>query len=290
MPTDIDSAFSEFYALLTTLAAETAAAKQHRESIQQCLESKFELTSFFLSGSFGNGTNIRGYSDVDRFAVIPAENTPERLGALLRKVAIALRRRFPLTGIRVDTPAVYVPFGPDGSESTDVIPAVHEGKTHDGFRYFAIAGRKGSWVMAGPEAHNAFVARADEWHDGGTKQLIRYVKAWRYLRQVPISSFYLELRVASYALDRPSIYFPSDIFFVLDELWRDRLVAFRDPMGISGLIDACAFPGQRTEALRKLRIARAVAERALLLESKGRVKTAFLVWTRLFGKQFPSYR
>ncbi len=290
MPTDIDSAFSEFYALLTTLAAESAAAKQHRESIRQCLELKFGLTSFFQSGSFGNGTNIRGYSDVDRFAVIPAENTPERSGALLRKVAIALRRRFPLTGIRVDTPAVYVPFGHDGSESTDVIPAVHEGTTHDGFRYLAIAGGGGSWVMAGPDAHNAFVARADEWHDGGTKRLIRYVKAWRYLRQVPISSFYLELRVASYALDRPSVYFPNDMFFVLDELWRDQLVAFRDPMGISGLIDACSFPGQRTEALRKLRIARAAAERALRFESEGRVKTAFFNWTRLFGKRFPSYR
>jgi hypothetical protein len=79
------------------------------------------MTGFFKAGSLGNGTSIRNYSDVDYFASIPSQNLKQNSSKTLSEVADVLRNRFPGTsGIRVDVPAVVVPFGTDASEATDV--------------------------------------------------------------------------------------------------------------------------------------------------------------------------
>ena len=46
-------------------SAETAAVASHRASIKQKLESHCGTIGFFRPGSFGNGTSVIGYSDVD---------------------------------------------------------------------------------------------------------------------------------------------------------------------------------------------------------------------------------
>lgn len=124
MPTSVDQGFREFHNRLVASSTESEAAKNHRSSIGSCLQSHFGMTHFFRSGSFGTGTNIRNYSDVDYFAVIPIENLKDDSSNTLSEISDVLRNRFPLTqGIRVDSPAVVVPFGTDASEAVEVIPA-----------------------------------------------------------------------------------------------------------------------------------------------------------------------
>jgi tRNA nucleotidyltransferase (CCA-adding enzyme) len=123
MATTIDAAFNEFLNNLRATRVETATAASHRASIEARLQASFGMTSFFRTGSFGNGTNITGYSDVDYFAVIPTTNLKRNSAASLEEVAKALRERFPLTdGIRIDSPGVRVPFGLDGAEATEIVP------------------------------------------------------------------------------------------------------------------------------------------------------------------------
>jgi hypothetical protein len=50
---------------------ETSATVSHRASIKACLENNFGLKRFTRIGSFGNGTNVSGYSDVDYLACLP---------------------------------------------------------------------------------------------------------------------------------------------------------------------------------------------------------------------------
>jgi len=71
MTKTIDKGFRIFHTWLTPTATETAAATRHRASIEACLKANFEIKRFFRTGSFGNGTSIRGFSDVDYFASIP---------------------------------------------------------------------------------------------------------------------------------------------------------------------------------------------------------------------------
>ena len=72
MPTrTVDQGFRAFLQRLTPTTGESTAAKTHRASIETCLKNNFGMTRFFRTGSFGNGTSISGYSDVDYFAEIP---------------------------------------------------------------------------------------------------------------------------------------------------------------------------------------------------------------------------
>src|SRR5713101_2599997 len=104
MPTDIATAFEEFANRLTTRSGETAAQAGHRISIDACLKSKLGMKSMFMSGSFGRGTNIPNHSDVDRFAIFPADLWETSSRATLVKLLNALRQRFPGTIARIDVP------------------------------------------------------------------------------------------------------------------------------------------------------------------------------------------
>lgn len=91
MPTkSVPDGFKEFRKRLVTSTTETEAAKSHRASIEACLKSNFGLLRFFRSGSFGNGTNVRNYSDVDFFASLPNKSIKENSSSMLREVASAL--------------------------------------------------------------------------------------------------------------------------------------------------------------------------------------------------------
>jgi hypothetical protein len=122
MAKTVDEGFRIFHSWLTPTIGETDAAKSHRASVSGSLKNSLEISRFFRSGSFGNGTSVRGYSDVDFFAVIPERNIRSTAYATLRVVWSALDGRFPNTGVAIRTPAVWLPFGTDASESTDVVP------------------------------------------------------------------------------------------------------------------------------------------------------------------------
>ena len=71
MPRSIEEGFADFLAKLKATAPEVEAAKRHRASIEACLRNNFGLLRFTRIGSFGNGTSVSGYSDVDYLASIP---------------------------------------------------------------------------------------------------------------------------------------------------------------------------------------------------------------------------
>lgn len=290
MPRTLDEGFRDFLYNLTPSSTESTAAKSHRLSIQSCLKANFGLDAFFRSGSFGNGTSIYGYSDVDYFAVIPTKSLTQTSSASLRKIRDALDARFPRTGVAVSTPAVRVPFGNLAAESTEVVPADYVGRTvGGGYNLYEIADGDDGWMRSSPDAHNAYVARVDSKLDGRLKPLIRFVKAWKYLRSVPISSFYLELRITQYASAETYISYDEDIARVLSRLEANELAKLQDPLGISGYISACATQAQLADALSKVHTARTRAQKAVQARKDGDLKDAFGWWDLLYGQWFPSY-
>ena len=205
MPRTVDEGFRDFLTKLTPTGYESEAAKNHRASIEACLKTNFNLQRFFRTGSFGNGTSIAGYSDVDYFASIPADKLGDNSTTALSKVRDALNKRFPNTGVRVNCPAVKVPFGTVVSESTEVVPAIAADLTKDKRIIYKIPDCASSWMRSSPDAHNAYVRDIDQKLSSKVKPLIRFIKAWKYYQQVPIVSFYLELRVAEYAYTQSAI-------------------------------------------------------------------------------------
>lgn len=290
MSKTVEEGFREFHGRLTPTGGESEAAKRHRSSIEACLKSEFGLTRFFRTGSFGNGTSIRGHSDVDYFAQIPSNNLHQNSYTTLRRLWNKLDARFPNTGVKVRSPAILVPFGNIKSEWTEVVPADLIDETEDGFKIYEIPNSKGRWVKSSPEMHNVFVSIIDKEKGRKVKPLVRFLKAWKYFRDVPISSFYLELRVAKYSLDQDYIIYSFDCMNVLKLLWNNQLAAIQDPMGISGYIHPCLSDAKKSDAISKLKTSYIRAQKAYKEESEGRIKDAFYWWNLVFNGYFPTYR
>lgn len=77
MPRTVDEGFRDFLTRLTPSSTESDAAKAHRASIEARLKNDFGLLRFFRTGSFGNGTSISGYSDVDYLASLPYDQVTQ---------------------------------------------------------------------------------------------------------------------------------------------------------------------------------------------------------------------
>jgi hypothetical protein len=285
----IDEGFRDFLTSLTPSSFESDRAKSHRASIKACLENNFNMRRFFRIGSFGNGTSISGYSDVDYFANIPSDKLKQNSGTSLGEVRDALKQRFPTTAVRVDCPAVKLPFGPDAKETFEVVPADYIEKTDDDYSIYDIPDCSEGWMRSSPDAHNAYVQEIDQELGRKVKPVVRFIKAWKYYRQVPISSFYLELRVAKYAEEESSIIYDIDVKRVFSLLDRIGLARIQDPMGISGYISSCSTGTKSEDAKSKPSTALSRAEKALAAKDRGDIDEAFAWWNLVYDGNFPSY-
>jgi hypothetical protein len=288
MPRTIQEGFEDLLLKLRPRTSESEAAKSHRSSIEACLRNNFGLNRFVRIGSFGNLTSISRHSDVDYLACLPTSQLTEISTSSLVKVRTALDARFPNTGVKVSCPAVVVPFGARKSEVTEIVPADYT-SVANGYNVYDIADCAGGWMKASPDAHNAYVRSVDEKHGGKVKPLIRFIKAWKYFRDVPISSFYLELRIAKYADGESLIVFDIDVQRILRSLWDHQLASMRDPMGVSGMISACKTSVMKSDALSKLLTAVVRAEKARESSTKGDISDAFEWWRLLYNYEFPTY-
>jgi hypothetical protein len=145
----------------------------------------------------------------------------------------------------------------------------------------------GGWMKSSPQAHNAYVRREDNRLSGKLKPLIRLVKAWKYYNNVPISSFYLELRVTKYAEAETAIVYDIDVRCFIKWLYDNNLPSIQDPMGISGYVRACNSESKRTDALSKLATAHSRAEKAFISRETN-LNDCFYWWNLFFNSEFPN--
>ncbi len=288
MPRTVDEGFRDFLTNLTPLSGETTAAKKHRQSIEQCIRNHYGLKRFWRTGSFGNGTSISGYSDVDYMASIPRTELNQNSTTSLTKMRDALAARFPSTGVRSACPAVVVPFGADRKETTEVTPADCVATSGDNPVY-EIPDCDGGWMKSSPDAHNSYVREIDQSLSNKVKPLVRFIKAWKYFRNVPVSSFYLELRVAKYASGESSILYAIDVDRFFRELQKIGLAKIQDPMGVSGYVSPSKTEAQLVDAKSKLATAASRAAKARKAEKDGNIREAFEWWNLLFDGKFPGY-
>jgi len=289
MAKTVEEGFSNLLGGLTPTGGDTERAKRHRASIEDCLKRNFGITRFFRMGSFGNGTSVHGYSDVDNLAEFPKQHVDADSAIFLRKVCRVLDARFPRTGVKVDAPAILVPFGNDKSEWTEVVPARRMGSTKLGYAMYDIADGRGGWLKSSPESHNNYVANTNSGLSCKVKPLIRFVKAWNFKRNVGISSFYLELFVTKYAAAESSIVYSIDVSNALGLLKDRGLASFPDPRGISGTVSACDDAITRLLAQTKVSDAHGWAVNARTAEKGDRIAEAFRWWDKVYADAFPAY-
>lgn len=292
MAKTIGEGFDALINKLSPLLTEHEKSTKHKGSVDSCLTNSFDCSKLIEIGSFGNGTGVRHYSDTDYFAVIPSDKLNNNSAISLRVIKEALQFTFSKTeGIIVSCPAVKIPFGIYKSEDLEVTPCCYNGIINTSlgnFRKFEIPDCNNGWMFSSPRAHNKYVEYHDKRLNGKLKPLIQLVKAWKYYNDVPIMSFYLELRVTKYAENKTTIVYDIELENILKNLFSIQLASIRDPMGVSGMIPCSKTPTQKATALSKLQTAVTRAEKAALAKSKENIGDAFNWWNLLFNSKFPS--
>ena len=291
MALDIRTNFEKYLARLAPVSAELRKGASHKASVKSCLAKAFKCYSLFETGSIHNDTGIKHYSDTDYFAVIPKDKLRNNSREQLRLTKEELKYTFGRTkNIRVNSPAVTIPFGVYRSEDLEITPCFFNGTiaTPLGDRKaYGIPDGNGGWMLSSPQAHKAFVAYHDRRLKGRLRPLIKLIKAWKFERNVPITSFYLELRIASMFADRKLIYVASDVASILNSLCENELARVRDPMRVSGYVQPCTTNEKRRTTLSKLETAATRAHKACYYLDRD-PKQAIHYWKLLFGPKFPS--
>lgn len=283
--TTINSVLDAFASDLSPSETESEAAKRNKEAILAKLKVDFGTTELVRSGSFGHGTSVRGYSDIDYFAITPSARMKTSSKAALQDFRQSLISRFPATSITVRDPAVSVPFVSQGLNKHEIIPATFINSVN-GYRVFLIPDRNDGWMRASPMGHNAWVTQENLRLVGKLKKLVRLVKAWNYLKGAGMRSFYLEMRTVEIMKKESSILYNYDFLAVLRHLRGVGLSSMRDPISITSNIHACS-DAHRKNALSRIDAAIKVVERARSEEISGDISSAYSYWDGIFNYRLP---
>jgi hypothetical protein len=284
----VKQGFEIFHSYLTPSSYITDKSSSHKSTITSKLETDFNLKQLFYSGSANNGTSISNYSDIDLFAWIPTSNLKTNSATSLRGIKESLQNRFPNTNIYVDSPAIVLDFGSGDWDTVEIIPADYI-KSLNGKNIYDIPDGQEKWIKSSPSTHNSYVALHNQRLNNKLKPLIRFIKAWKYFQNVPISSFYLELRITKWMENESTIINDIDVCSVFRQLVSCNLMAIQDPKGISGYVYPCSSEIKKVDALSKLQTALTRAEKARETEKKGDTREAFQWWSKVFANKFPNY-
>ena len=188
---------------------------------------------------------------------------PAVSSAALETLRSSLSRGIKGAFVSIDRPAVRLRFFDDGPD-VEITPAYYK----DADDYDIPDPDGTGWIRSNPAVHLEYVGRAQKETDGRAKGLIRLVKTWKSLNNVPLSSFYLEMRTAQYALGNKPIIYDWDLRGIFKSLASNGLREMNDPTnygrrittGTSSLAASITAKYAVEEAARRSRLAREAAE------------------------------
>ncbi|MFB5663692.1 nucleotidyltransferase domain-containing protein [Alteribacillus sp. HJP-4] len=152
-------------------------------------------------GSYGRGTAIRGFSDVDLLMQLPDsiyDRYNKYLGngqsALLQEVKKSISKTYSATDVGGDGQVVVVQFS--DTMRFEVVPAFIN---KDGTSYtYPDSNNGGTWRKTYPVAEVEAINELNNKYNKNVKKLVRIMKAWRKTNSVPISGMLLETLVMNF--------------------------------------------------------------------------------------------
>lgn len=260
--------------LYTPTSSEFTKARGHRASIEARLDVHLGLHEMFETGSLKHGTGVWQYSDADFITSLKGER-PQSPWTMLTKVKDTLQDRFPATTIVIRRPAVVCRFA---DAVVEIVPA------YAGVAGYWIADPCDGWIKTYPKNHNQYVNDVNKQHNGAAKTLARQLKIWKYKRNVPVSSCYLEMRAAKH-LEGESTYAPLwDLYLALNKMHVADLAALNDPTGLGSRFGSCSSDSTRKDALSKLATAVSRARKAKDYAAAGEQEDAIVQLKLLFNR------
>ncbi|HYN80037.1 MAG TPA: hypothetical protein VES88_00930 [Gemmatimonadaceae bacterium] len=176
--------FSQFNTNIQVTQGDTISSRYRQ--ITQRLNTEFwnttsDTSHSLYAGSYGRGTAIEGFSDLDMICELPAslyKRYDEYVGngqsALLQAVRTAISKTYSTTSIRADGQVILVPFT-DGI-TFEVVPAF---VNNAGSYTYPDANGGGSWKTTNPRPESAAIRTRNEACNGNLVPLCRMMRAWK---------------------------------------------------------------------------------------------------------------
>jgi predicted nucleotidyltransferase len=288
----ISESFAEMLRRIQPLQSELDAAQQHIDVIKTRLRTVFEVSDFRIAGSLARGTSIRGFSDVDLFAIFRKRNftRADRLinsDTALSNIRQELVGRYPNSLISKDVMAIVVEFS--DRRNVDIVPALFDRMHNDKWPIYLIPDGAGSWMETCPSLYDAYIAEANRQSGNKLAYVAQLMKFWRECREprIPLSSFHIEMVLASEGVCKGVKSYGACMLDILRSLARRECRAIQDPYGIAGNISAVKTASQRERALASIIHSRDHASSAVSSESWNRTE-AQRQWDIVFRNRFPT--
>lgn len=249
-----------------------------RRSVIEHLLGESHAASLLETGSLTHGTGIGGVSDADYFVRLPGGEKPaaQQILAAIRK---ALITRYPTTRIRVSRPTVKLTFSKGADiELTPAYPTL-AGDTY----WIPDPLGSGGWIQSAPVSNMQFVNNVQR-AQPETKKVARLLKLWKVRRNVPATSFYLEMRAARY-FDEAAEFRGIDtaLRYIFSSMHEDRMAPILEP-GLPGdFIHASSTPARRALAVSIARQAAANALLGVVADASGNDSSCRRHWNSIVG-------
>lgn len=234
---------------------------ERRERLEQILEEELEVEESHQFGSFTRGTMVGPLSedsDTDVMFVLSHEEHGEwergENGSrnCLRAVKRALKKRYPNSKVSIDRNVVSVQFS---DFTVDVTPAFRDGT--GGYKIPDTYNKGRSWVRTNPRGYKQRFEAVDNARGGRLKKVARVAKKLRENRNIPVSSYHMEVMAYDYVHNHPNKNASTEelVEGFVEELPRRVSRGTRDPVN-GDRLDSNMDRSSRKEAIRKAKTAR----------------------------------
>jgi hypothetical protein len=272
-------------------AGELSSAASHLATVRSRLLASFDVARILRIGSHARDTAIRWHSDLDMLAVLRRNEAKWGKGIVssstfLSRVIDDLQGRFPHTEVRGDQQAAVIHFAA-GQQSLDVVPAMWGGFS-SGRPVYLIPGGNGDWLETSPEAHNRFFQIANARSGQKLKGLCKLLRWWKYSRAqpIPLLTFHTDMLLAAHDVCVGAKPYTACLYSAFSLLARRECRAFKDPVGIAGMIPAAKTEAKRQAFDNAVEYSLQHATSALELESRGRITEANDQWNIVFNGRY----
>jgi hypothetical protein len=193
----VSDQFSTFCGNLTVVNRETISLRY--KSITKRLNLDFwgwesESLHSLYSGSYGRGTAIRGWSDLDMIFWLHPDDyarynayVGNGQSALLQYTRNSISKTYPNTDVSGDGQVVVVKFA-DGTHF-DVVPSFEQ---PDGSFLFPDSNEGGKWKKCDPRPEITALQKVDNATNGNLKWLCRMARAWKQQMDVSIKGLLID--------------------------------------------------------------------------------------------------
>lgn len=293
----VDEAFSKFKSRLELNDREQKNASARQQEVRNYLDTKFQISSSFLTGSYARWTKTKPLKDIDIFFVLGSDEEQYRDKApsvVLDDFEQALKDEYGDKATRQNR-SINVDFGvtADADDNTDyrvvsvdVVPAFAEGDD-----YQIPDDRLGRWIKTNPKIHAKKAVTAHQAYSCEWKGLVRMMKYWNNNPahgDKPVKpSFLLEVMALECLYGGWGGCFDREIQGLFATLADRVLDEWPDPAGLGPPISDGMDHQRKLRAQQLLRTAERQASTAIHQVRQGQTGQALRTWRALFGPKFP---